>query len=451
MKIFLLLLAALLFAPSSNAQTLLEKRFQLTQPSEVRLELTAVAPETDWAVKGREAAVGTLYVDGAYQQDVIFFAGPRKHTYRVLLGRLAPGDHTLRVTLNARQSAPNDARVVIHEALIAPVTNADRLEAAAYAHAPIVYARPDTVGKFSDAPLLMWYEFAQNENATVIRYSIIFSNEDGGTQTAALMARWGRATDIEWVYEVKLDASGKIVEETFQGTDHRILPFKGRREARRPLLAVASVNNNFSARIPGAPALRFALCPLAFDAGNNSREALMDLHPWTYRVMADELKREGRIARDDAEIAGTAGLGMKIADPRCYLYFDAGGEQKHAALSFAVKLKGDPRWYASDLGASSFRIARDGWFRTTVRMPARIGLDAIEQVVARCDAMTEAWKQTPPATPLCGLDKINKLFLLDEDFRPVEPLRINLPALALGFGEAQEIYRATVPASAKDR
>jgi len=43
------------------------------------------------------------------------------------------------------------------------------------------------------------------------------------------------------------------------------------------------------------------------------------------------------------------------------------------------------------------------------------------------------------------------LFLLDEDFRPVEPLRINLPALALGFGEAQEIYRATVPASAKDR
>ena len=40
---------------------------------------------------------------------------------------------------------------------------------------------------------------------------MIWSNEDGGTNTPALMARWGRTTDIEWIYRVVLDRAGAIV------------------------------------------------------------------------------------------------------------------------------------------------------------------------------------------------------------------------------------------------
>ena len=71
--------------------------------------------------------------------------------------------------------------------------------------APIVYARPNTVGKFTDLPLLMWYEVVPTARGRQYRYSVIFSNEDGGTQTDRLMATWGRTTDIEFIYGVEVD------------------------------------------------------------------------------------------------------------------------------------------------------------------------------------------------------------------------------------------------------
>ena len=65
------------------------------------------------------------------------------------------------------------------------------------------------------------------------------ANEDGGTPTDRLMATWGRTTDIEFVWASKLDAENKSREE-FQGPDHELMPFKGRREGRHPLLWVAT-------------------------------------------------------------------------------------------------------------------------------------------------------------------------------------------------------------------
>ncbi len=96
--------------------------------------------------------------------------------------------------------------------------------------APIVYARPNTVGKFTDLPLLMWYEIAPTPRGRQYRYSVIFSNEDGGTQTDRLMATWGRTTDIEFVYGVELDDSGRILAEEFQGPGHEVPAFKGQHE-----------------------------------------------------------------------------------------------------------------------------------------------------------------------------------------------------------------------------
>jgi hypothetical protein len=44
-----------------------------------------------------------------------------------------------------------------------------------------------------------------------LQYSIIWSNEDGGTNTPQLMARWGRSTDIEWIYRVEVDQNANRV------------------------------------------------------------------------------------------------------------------------------------------------------------------------------------------------------------------------------------------------
>lgn len=48
----------------------------------------------------------------------------------------------------------------------------------------------------------------------VLEYSLVWSNEDGGTDTPALMARWGRSTDIEWIYRVEVDQAGNRVPGT---------------------------------------------------------------------------------------------------------------------------------------------------------------------------------------------------------------------------------------------
>ncbi len=441
---FALFFVVVLCANIASAQTLIEKTFKFDTEAEAVLNLKASSPGAAWATKDAEAAVVTLEVDGKYNQDVILFGGAENFDYRVLLGKLSAGEHQLRVALNASQSATNARKAVVSTATITPNLSTNQIENLAMTHAPILYVRPDTVGKFSDVPVLMWYEIIHEGATNTIRYSIIFTNEDGGTQTAALMARWGRVTDIEWICEIKFDEQGKILSKVFQGTNHRTLPFAGHYEAQHPVYIVASRNNNFSDQLPETlPTLRFALAPVAFDTANNSREVLMDQNPWTYRLMYDEMLREGKIATD-AEVIGAAGLGIKMLDPRRYLYFDGASTQVNSALSFSVKLKGDARWYASDLGHSYFRIDRSGWFRSTVRLPKISNTTQIEQIVVRCEALpdTQARKQDFKPEPTCAIETINKIFLLTEKFAPSISLPLKVRPSLLRFGDALEIYRS---------
>src|SRR5262245_51810775 len=167
--LYALLLAAsfLSAAPGAiSASTLVEKRFSAAAESEALLDLTASAPGTSWRERGAEAAVVTIYVDGQYHQDVILFAGALEFTYQLMLGRVRPGEHSLRVEFNSKQSAAKAASVKIGDA---KVTSIDRKhpEFQAIARAPIIYARPDTVGKFSDIPLLAYYESEQIGRAHV--------------------------------------------------------------------------------------------------------------------------------------------------------------------------------------------------------------------------------------------------------------------------------------------
>src|SRR5262249_48094829 len=153
--------------------------------------------------------------------------------------------------------------------------------------APILFARANTVGKFTDLPILMWYEVAPTARGRQFRYSVIFTNEDGGTATDRLMATWGRTTDIEDVYGVEGDASGRLVSGEFP-------PFHGKHEARHPLLWVSTDNNMVSES--GTSTVRYAPAPERFDLTNVSREAVMDRHPWSYALASGEMKRERKIA-----------------------------------------------------------------------------------------------------------------------------------------------------------
>ncbi|MEK6320853.1 MAG: hypothetical protein AABN33_04125 [Acidobacteriota bacterium] len=434
---FKVLLTAVLavgfFCGSVPAQSLLEKRFRVETEAEVLLDLTAAGPHTSWGEAGSEAAVATVFVDGRYNQDIFLFAGARPFTYQVMLGHLQPGEHALRVAFNRKRSASKATTIEIHDAKISFVDRANR-EYQALSLAPVVYARPNTIGRFSDIALLMWYETERAGPLISFRYSVIFTNEDGGTQTSALMARWGRTTDIEWIYEVKVDAQGKKVSATFQGVEHKTQHFGGKEQNGHPVLYVVSDNNNLSDR--GESEMRFASRPIPFDLSRCSREEIMDRHPWIYQLMAAELEREGKISE-------TSRGGNQMADPRHYLYLDAASELSGTSLSFAVKLKENAKWYASDLGINYYKIDRNGYFRTTVRLPAGTRLDQIERIAVRCDAAGnpksgEEIKMLSAAE--CGLSAVNKAFMLDASFQPGPSLPLHVKPLKLRLGETIEFY-----------
>lgn len=423
------------FSPTLSAQALLERTFQIAAESEALLDLTASAPNTSWLESGKEAAVVAIFVDGRYQQDLILVGGDRNFTYPLLLGRLSQGTHSLRVEVNRRQSAEKALVVEIKDAKITAIDKS-QAEFPALSLAPIVYYRQDTIGRFSDAPLLEWYEVESGPSGTTYRYSIIFTNEDGGTQTNALMARWGRTTDIELIYEAQLDSQGRLAASIFQGKNHKNLQFHGKRESDHPLFIVATDNNMFSDE--GQSEMRFAYRPIPFDLSHASREELMYQHPWTYQLMAQELRRENKI--DDS-----SRVGQQIADPRSYLYLEAGGTQQDAAVSFAVKLQGDPKWYSSDIGINYYKVDRSGYFQTTVRLPPSTTIDRIERLAVRCDVAGDprSWEEiSKVAHAQCDLTDVKRVFMLDDHYQPGPSLPLHVQPLKLQFGDMIEIYSA---------
>ena len=405
---------------------------ELPDDREVALEIEARAPGASWARKGAEAAALVVTVDGAYNQDVLLWAGDQFYGYQVSLGRLSKGRHTVSVALDEARSAAGARRAEVKRLRrVVPLASPESAEEGfALAHAPVLYARPNTFDHFTDIPLLAYYEILREGADTVYRYTVVFTNEDGGTQTAALFARWGRGTDIEWVYEMRV-RGGKVVAETFQGVQHETKAFGGQRTGgEHPLLAVASDNNNFSDL--ACSAVRFAPLPARARLEAATRESVMDLFPQTYRAMTEELQREGRIGDAPADI-------NTVADPREYLYVEAASEQSGAAVAFDVKLKGRPETFKSDMGAPPLRIERSGFYRTGIRLPKGSTPESIESVNARC--------HPHPATAsggTCARLRLVRVLILKPDFVPQALPFEQRPEATLAAGETR-LFRLTPP------
>jgi hypothetical protein len=74
-------------------------------------------------------------------------------------------------------------------------------------------------------------------------------------------------------------------------------------------------------------------------------------------------------------------------------------------------------------------------------------LEEIERVVARCDVKGDPktqsdLSQVPSAS--CDLRSINKIFVLDDDYMPGEPLKLSFRPLRIGSGEMVEIYNVAL-------
>src|SRR4051812_33405401 len=445
------LMAALAATPAPiAAQDHVVREFVAESDGEAIAVVRAGCERCDWGAPGRESAALAVSIDGRYSQHLQLVRGQAAADYRIVLGPVTKGSHRLVIdrdpALTAAQAGPATIEVT-DTVVVFPDRGDDYM---ALSMAPILYARPNTVGKFTDLPLLMWYEVAPTPRGRQYRYSVIFSNEDGGTQTDRLMATWGRTTDIEFVYGVELNDAGRVLAEEFQGPGHEVPAFTGKHEGRHPLLWVSTDNNMVSESGPAT--IRYAPMPVKFDLTDQPREAVMDANPWTYAIAAVEMQREGKIADDPPP-----GIN-KIADPRRFVFVEACGTIGNAALGLAVASRqssgvsressvvstqssaGDLIWSPSDRGLPAYRIVRDGCFTIATPMPAGTRASDVPAIRVYAFARVPERDQIPPAPDPVHFMRINKVFMLDQHFLPGPSiLRWEGPASIRAGGDPLEV------------
>jgi hypothetical protein len=267
-------------------------------------------------------------------------------------------------------------------------------EALAARLSPIVVGRdiPEVPGVYennhTDVPMLAYHTTTTDEQGrTVIEYTEIWSNEDGGTNTPALMARWGRTTDIEWIYRVTLGADGRPVSEVYQAPNHATLPFTGVKVDDHPVLRTATADNNMLQvdDLGAAPNLRIFPDTTQTLPAARAREAVMDANPWSYQVMAKEMVREGKVEATPSPAT------PEMSDQRDYLFAEAKKTTTYpqppatgtwVGTALLVKLHGDPALYASNHAVPDWSIQRDDPAATTVELPAGTTPDDVESIRA---------------------------------------------------------------------
>ncbi|WP_067461780.1 hypothetical protein [Actinomadura macra] len=394
--------------------------FTARHDGEAVIGFGAAAPGVSWERKGAESAVVSLAVDGRHVSDLVVPSSDP--TPRGLgLGHVRHGRH--KVTLwFARGSAP----AARHVRLTRPRVRMPRADQLALRHAPVVIGR--TTGPLNDpyqnattdTPLIAWHETrpATTSGHHVIEYSVVWSNEDGGTDSPALMARWGRTTDIEWIYRVEVDVAGRRVDGTgvYQAPEHATLKFTGRYEGDHPLLQTCTQNNNMCDVLTQEAPLRFLPDASATRPDGRAREVVMDREPWTYRVMAQEMVREGKIEKPSDPST------REVGDQRAYLFAEFAkttgsptGVGSVPGVALGVRLRSDPaRLYRSDHDQPTWSIERDGVVATTVELPEGTalsdiaGIEAIRRPVGVGD-------NGAPAT----VTAVNRGFFLDGSYLPL--------------------------------
>ena len=344
---------------------------------------------------GRRAAsppCSRVWLDGRWSQDVVLFAGAEPFTYEVALGprRARPAPRRGR-----RSTPPSPRRARAACACAGSRRRSCRSTDAVARHAPILYGRdlPEIPGRYenavTDVPLLAYHTRAQDaDGTTTIEYTTIWSNEDGGTNTPALMARWGRTTDIEWIYRVVLDPRGRIVREEYQAPNHETKPFTGAKEGRHPLLVNVTANNNLeqvtdpAARRPATASspTRRARCPPAGPARRSwtPSRGPTGSAPRSWRARASSSRCPTRTRRSSPTSATTCSPRSTRTRPTRRRRRRARGSAPRSRSSCAAATAGT----TSHHDVPDWSIQRDDPAATTVELPPGTTSDDVAAIKA---------------------------------------------------------------------
>lgn len=358
--------------------------FETGAAGEAFLALEIHSPDTSWRSKTDKGVVLKTYLDGENYADIVVFGGKEKLEYTAYAGELTAGEHTVTITFDEENSpAPGGTAIVSSAQLrVVPEEHPDHIVCH---NSPILHLLDGRAD--NDVPLLVFYDRNDKPDSTYISYETVFSNEDGGTgyQPAILMAQWGRTTDIEQIYWAVIDRkSGEISRQQYQGSGHNYRDFDGHRIGGHPVLRVSTDNGMFDDE--GETAVKLSPMPVRFDRRGRPRDAIMDDHPWTFRIMNEEM-----FAEEKATMKKGPAAKALLGDTRTYIFIDftAANNNGKRTLEFLAGLKGTKNLYSSDPkpmfsnDMHAGRLAKNGTYRTNIKIPHGARPADVEKIIVR--------------------------------------------------------------------
>lgn len=340
------------------------------------LQLSMDGPGTGWASTSDRAVVVSARVDRRPWQQIVLFAGSRAFTYAGFVGPLATGSHRVSVRVQARLSAtgryvPAAQLYRVRLRVLPPHAPMYLLER----YAPVVYGRANSAS--SDTQLLT-YGTARpiGGGATELSYQSVWSHEDAGTSFVPFLewGEWGRMTDITQTVSLDVSRSGVISHAMFNwcgcqpgfpenrnSLQEVSVPFHGRYFDGTHMIVRNASGNDYQSDV-GATPFRFQQPAVAGPASGQPREAVMDAHPWTYQVMAAEV-RAWYLDRSSSATSPQPGAARQYA----IVSLDC-SVQGASAVAVDLRLSGSGRWYQSDLGSGA-PLYTGGLGRTVVKLP----------------------------------------------------------------------------------
>jgi hypothetical protein len=112
----------------------------------------------------------------------------------------------------------------------------------------------------------------------------------------------------------------------------------------------------------GTTRFRFQQAVVAGPAAGRPREAAMDMHPWTYQVMAEEVS-SWYLDRSTAATSPQPGAARQYAVVS--LNTSVAGA---SAIAVGLRLSGSATWYQNDLGSGA-PLYTGGLGRTVIKLP----------------------------------------------------------------------------------
>ncbi len=337
---------------------------------EAFIVLTIYSPDTSWRSKTEKGLVLKTYSDGVNYSDIVVFGGKEKLEYTAYVGTLDAGEHEIEITFDKENSPAPGGTAIVASAQLKIVPDAHP-EYVAYQNSPILYLLDGQA--VSDIPLLIFYSMSNNSDTTILHYTTVFSNEDGGTgiQPIILMAQWGRTTDIELICRAVIDNStGDVLEMRYQSDGHSFSTFSGRRVNGHPVLRVSTSNGMFDQA--GETAVKLAPMPVPFVSNGRPRPSIMDDYPWTFRIMNEEMFAEDKATTKKGPVSKAL-----LSDARSYIYVDftASNNNGKRTLEFLAEIKGKKKRYSSNphpmfsYENNSGMLAKSGTYRTNIKIP----------------------------------------------------------------------------------